>query len=201
MLIPAVRELRWTGRTWLLAGALALAADVALGSIEQLPVAEAYGAAVVFVLSVGSAIGGLVLGVRTGPLISYKRIFDRAPPPPVEAQPEPAAQTASRAVAVALASTVGMAVGAAVLVAIALTVLATPREEILDHLAATAGLVAAGWALVCGAVTLRVAAWFARWQRPRGKVILCRPLASGTMRHVYYVAAAEPASETRSAIR
>jgi hypothetical protein len=198
VLVPAVRELRWTGRTWLLAGMLGLAADVALGSLGSLPVAEVYGAALVFVVSVGSAIGGLVLGVRTGPLISYKRIFDIAPPPPPEAEPEPSVHTASRAVAIALASTAGMALVAAVVLTMTLGVLGTPRHEILERLAPTAGLVASGWAIVSGLVALRVAAWFARWQRPRGKVILCRPLVSGTMRHVYYVAAAEPVDRGRA---
>lgn len=166
-----------------------------------MPVAEAYAAAVVFVLSVGSAVGGLVLGVRTGPLISYKRIFEIAPPPPVEAEAEAAPATAGRAVAVALAGVAGMAIVAAVVLVMTLGVLGTPRAEILEHLAPTAGLVAAGWALVSGLVTLRVAAWFARWQRPRGRVILCRPLTSGTMRHVYYVAVAEPAERPRAGIR
>lgn len=155
----------------------------------------------VFVLSVGSAVGGLVLGVRTGPLISYKRIFELAPPPPVDAEPEAAAATSARAVTVALASVVGMAIVASVALVMTLGVLGTPRPEILEHLAPTAGLLAGGWALVSGLVTLRVAAWFARWQRPRGRVILCRPLTSGTMRHVYYVAAAEPAQRPGAGIR
>ncbi len=163
--------------------------------------AEAYGAAVVFVISVGSAIGGLVLGVRTGPVISYKRIFDIAPPPPVGAEPEAAAITAARAAALALVSVAGMAIVAAVLLVITLAVLGTPRAEIMEHLVPTAGLVAAGWALVCGLVALRVAAWFARWQRRREKVILCRPLMSGTMRHVYYVAVAERAEGPPARIR
>jgi hypothetical protein len=119
----------------------------------------------------------------------------------MEAEPEDAATTATRAVAVALAGVVGMAIVAAVVLVMMLAVLATPRAEILEHLAPTAGLVAAGWALVSGLVTLRVAAWFARWQRPRGRVILCRPLTSGTMRHVYYVALAEPAERPGARIR
>jgi hypothetical protein len=187
-LVVAAHELRWLGRGWLAAGVVTLGAVVVSGSLGELTALEVAAVALVFGLSLGGAIGGLVLGVRTGPPILYRRIFDIAPPPPPDARGESRRTTARRAVWTALAAGVFLALGAALALPATLILLGTPRHELLDHLPQAAGLVASGWLLVAGAVALEVATWFERWQRLHERVIVCAPLHSGLLRHVYYAA-------------
>jgi hypothetical protein len=190
-LVVAAHELRWLGRGWLAAGVATLGAVLVSGSLDRLSTLEVAAVALVFGLSLGGAIGGLVLGVRTGPPILYRRIFDLAPPPPVEASGEDRRATARRAVLTALGAGAGLAVGAALALPITLVLLGTPRHDLLDHLPQATALVAGCWMLAAGAVAMQVTVWIERWQGLRQKVILCAPLHSGLLRHVYY--AAEPA--------
>src|SRR5947207_1886608 len=76
-----------------------------------------------------------------------------------------------------------------------LAVIGKPREQVLDDLAGGAGLVGAGWTIVCAAAAFRIAARFSRWEVGRGRVVLCRPLSSGRLAYVYYVDVADAAPE------
>jgi hypothetical protein len=189
-LVVAAHELRWLGRGWLGAGVVTLGADLVSGSLADLGTLDVAASALVFGLALGGAAGGLVLGVRTGPPILYRRIFDLAPPPPVGARGEDHRATARRAVRAALAAAAGLAVAAAFALVAAMVLLGKPKHDLLDQLPQAAALVAGCWMLVAGAVALRVALWFMRWERLRQRVVLCSPLHSGLLRHVYY--AAEP---------
>lgn len=188
-LVDAVRELVAVGRAWSVAGLVGVVAGVLLGRPGRLTGLEAFGTALVFLLTVGGALGGLVLGRRSGPQTEYRRILEVAPAPPESAQEEPARRTVGRGVVAALFTAIGMYVAATVTVAAALVGLGSPRDQLLDHLPVAAELVAAGWSLVCGVVALRVAAWFEYWQRTRGRRVLCRALTAGMMGHYYYAGA------------
>ena len=187
LVVPA-HELRWLGRGWLGAGIVTVAVGLALGSPGDLAGLEIAASALVFALSLGGAVGGLVLGVRTGPSILYRRIFDIAPPPPPEARGEPHATTARRAVATALVVGVGLLAAAAFALPVTLILLGRPKHALFDHLPQIAALVAGCWMLAAGAIALRVATWIELWQGNRQKVVVCAPLHSGLLRHVYYAA-------------
>lgn len=137
--------------------------------------------------SVGCILGGLLLARRTGPDILYVRLLDRAPPVDPAFPRETARETLRRTfppallLALVLTAIAPFAVGAVLLLA------GQPRREVLDGLAATAPAVGGGWTLVCGLAGLRMASWFERWERRRGKTALCPPLRAGAMRHVYRV--------------
>lgn len=186
-LLSAVHELVWVGRTWIVVGALGLAAGLVRGSPDQFTPLEAAGTVLLFGATVSGALAGVLLGRRSSPASLYAQIFDRAPGPPVRARREGYRETASRAIFAALGLVVAMTVVATIGLAATLVLMGKPRDEVLDHLAAGAELVAAGWTLVCGASALRVATWIGRWERRRRKVVLCRALLSGSMRPVYYV--------------
>lgn len=187
-LVVAAEELRWLGRGWCAAGLATLAAAVLSGSAGDLTRLEVAACALVFGLALGGAVGGLVLGVRTGPPILYRRIFDLAPPPPVGAGGESHRTTARRAVGVALATAVGLALASAAALVAALILLGAPQRDLFDHLPQASALVSGCWMLVAGLVALRVAVWFGRWERLRERVLVCPPLHSGLLRHVYYAA-------------
>jgi hypothetical protein len=191
-LVVASHELRWLGRGWLAAATVTLAAVLGSRSLGDLAGLEVGACGLVFGLAVGGSVGGLVLGVRTGPPILYRRIFDLAPPPPASARSERPEITARRAVATALVGALGLAAAAVFVLPVTLVLLGRPKHDVLDHLPQAAGLVAGCWMVVAGAVALRVAEWIRRWQSFSEKLVLCAPLHSGLLRHVYY--AAEPAA-------
>lgn len=190
--VAAVGELQSVGRTWCAAGVVGLAAGVALGHPDRLTQLEAFGAALLFFLTLGAVLGGLVLGRRSPPQSDYRRILELAPSPPPGLAPEPHSRTATRAVIAALFTAVGLFVGATVSLTAVLVGLGEPRDQLLAHLPVGAELIAAGWTLVCGLAALRVGGWFAYWQDGRERVVLCRPLTAGMMGHYYYAAERRP---------
>jgi MFS family permease len=185
-LVRADSELRAFAAGWFATAAATLAAALALG-IGEFSQAEVNATTFVLGLSVACALAGLVLGRRTGPAIAYRQLFETAPAAPRRRLAESGRRTVRRALTVAVASWAGFIAVAFFVLALTLLVMGQPREELLDHLPAASGLVAGGWMLVCAGVTRLIARWFARWQRMRGKVILCHPLRSGMLAHVYYV--------------
>ena len=192
-MVCAVYELRWLGATSGTLGATGLAAGLLVGSIGTFTILDTAAAVVLFGLSVGSALAGLFLGRRSLPPIVYAQIFERSPVVPPTIWREPSRRTAVRAALASLGLAAGMAIMAAAALVVTLVFLGKSRDELLTHLPAAAGLVAAGWSLVAGVSALRIAAWIERWEHPRGRLVLCRPLSSGRLLHVYYIAdAAEP---------
>jgi uncharacterized membrane protein len=149
---------------------------------------EAFGIALLLGLSISGMLAGLLLAKRTDPAILYKRILDRAPEAPSriprEGQRETARRTLGPAAGVALTLVAVSPIGIAIL----LLVLGEPRRELLDHLPAAALLVGGVWTFVAGIAALRMAHYFARWERAKGRTVLCRPQRAGLMRHVYFVA-------------
>lgn len=199
-LVVAVRELRWVGFAWTAMGAAVMAAAVRADRLDALTGVEVIASGALLILSVGSALGGLVLGRRSGPASRYWQIFSVARQPPPWLTVEDGRRTAARAVAAALLGVLGMGLAALVAVAGTFTFAGLPRSQVLDHAPHAAPLVAAGWSLTSGLVTLRVAAWFERWERRNRRVILCHALRSGMMLHVYY-AADEAAGDPGAAAR
>jgi hypothetical protein len=185
-LVRADTELRALAATWGAAGVITLAAALALG-VDRFTTLEVDGTVIVLGLSVVCALAGVFLGRRTGPVHAYMQLFEYAPAPPPTLRGESNAQTVRRALRVAIATAAGFLPVAFFLLAMALLVFGAPRSQLLDHLPAAAALIAAGWMLVCAAAARVVAAWFERWEQARGKVILCHPLRSGIVAHVYYV--------------
>ena len=191
-LVEAVGELVAVGRAWCVAGVVGLGSGVLMGRPGRLTELEALGTVLVFGLTLGAVLGGLVLGRRSGPQTEYRRILEIAPLPPAAAEQEPRGATSARAVIAALFTAVGMFVAATAVLAFVLVVLGSPREQLLDHLPVAAGLTAAGWTLVSGLAALRVAGWFDHWQRTRGRRVLCRALTAGMMGHYYYATQPSP---------
>jgi hypothetical protein len=190
--VRAATELGSFGVLWCAAAvALVVAAVVAgaggLKDIEVVAVVLDLG------LSVAAALGGLLLAKRTGPEILYARIFDRARVVPRGVlEHEPSRATALRAVSPGLSLVAGLLVAAPVLLVATLIILAEPRDEILDGLPAAALLVAGGWSLTAGAVSLRVAAYFRRWERRKRGLVLCHPRRAGLLSPVYVVVSQDP---------
>jgi hypothetical protein len=191
-LVSAVHELRSFGRTWSVLAGVALAGDLVSGAVFDLSPLDVWASALLFGLTVLATLARLFLGLRTQPDMQYAQVFDRSPRPPVGVGREPARRTASRATWVAVAVAVLLAVGAGGALVVMLGLIGKPREQVLDDLAAAAVLVGAGWTTVCAAAAFRIAAWFSRWEVRRGRVVLCRPLSSGRLAYVYYVADAAP---------
>jgi hypothetical protein len=191
-LVSAVHELRWFGRTWSVLAGVALAGDLVSGAVFDLSPLDVWASALLFGLTVLATLARLFLGLRTQPDMQYAQVFDRSPRPPVGVGREPARRTASRVTWVAVAVAVLLAVGAGGALVVMLGLIGKPREQVLDDLAAAAVLVGAGWTTVCAAAAFRIAAWFSRWEVRRGRVVLCRPLSSGRLAYVYYVADAAP---------
>jgi hypothetical protein len=187
LLVPARQELVRFGWSWTALGTALLAVAVATGSAAELDGAEL---ALIFIfigLSLGGALGAMLLARRTGPDILYYRILDRAPPPPPQVPRERSGATTRRVIPPAIAVVIGLLVAGFVGTGVVLAFGGQPRDEIGEDLAGGALLVAAGWTLACGAVGLRAAAYFGRWERLRDAEVLCRPLKAGTMRPVYWV--------------
>ena len=167
-------------------GTVLLVAALGTGSTNELDSAELVLILVFIGISLGCALGALLLARRTGPDILYYRILDRAPPPPRVPRETPGGTT-RRIIPSAIAVVIGLLVAAFVGTGIVLVFGGQPREEIGEDLAGGTLLVAAAWTLTCGVVGLRTAAYFGRWERRQGAEVLCRPLKAGTMRPVYWV--------------
>ena len=187
LVVPAVRELARFGWTWtVLGGALGLAA-YASGATDELDGGEFLLVLAFVGLSLGCVLGALLLARRTGPDILYYRILDYAPPPPAGVPCETPGATTRRilppAIGVALGLVLIGVVGATMMLLLGGQEPETVREDI------PAGALIAGgcWTLVAGLAGLRMASYFARWQRLHDALVLCRPLKAGTMRPVYWV--------------
>jgi hypothetical protein len=185
-LVPARQELVRFGWSWTALGGALLAAAFATGSTAELDSAELVLLLIFIGLSLGCALGAILLARRTGPDILYYRILDRAPPPPRVPRETPGGTT-RRIIPSAIAVVIGLVVAGFIGTGIVLVFGGQPREEIGEDLAGGTLLIAAGWTLACGAVGLRMAAYFGRWERMRSAEVLCRPLKAGTMRPVYWV--------------
>ena len=186
LLVPARSELTRFGWVWIALGAALVAVDIATGSAAELDGTELTLILVLIGLSLGCVLGALLLARRTGPDILYYRILDYAPPPP-RVPRESSGATTRRVIPPAIAVVIGLLVAAVFGATMILAVGGQPRDEIADDLAGGALLAAAGWTLTCGAAGLRMASYFARWERRRDAQVLCRPLKAGTMRPVYWV--------------
>jgi hypothetical protein len=188
-LVVARRELRWIGRTACAAAVVTLAGGLVAPALTHVTALEAVVSALVFGISASSAVGSLVLGVRTGPSILYLRIFELAPAPPPESRGEPPRATAGRGIGAGLAASAGLALAAVLLLGATLALTGESQDALVKRVPVLSALVAGAWMLVLGVITLRVAAWFERWEARRGKVLVCPRLHSGMLRHVYYAAA------------
>ena len=186
-LVRAATELRCFGATWCAAGALLLAGAVAAGALGVYRAAHVVAMVAVLGLSVGCVLGGLLLARRTGPEILYLRLLDRAPPADPGYPLETPRETLRRTLPPALVLAFTLTAIAPLVVGAVLLLVGEPRREVVDGLAATALGVGGGWTLVCGLAGLRMASYFERWERKRGKTALCPPLRAGAMRHVYRV--------------
>lgn len=186
LLVSARRELARFGWTWTALGGALLVAAIASGSTAELDGAELALILVFIALSLGCVLGALLLARRTGPEIIYYRILDQAPPPPSVPR-ETGAATTRRVIPPAIAVVLGLLVFGVVGTGVMLVLGGQPRSQVRDDLAGGALLAAAGWTLTCGAAGLRMASYFARWERRREAQVLCRPLKAGTMRPVYWV--------------
>lgn len=174
------------GWTWVVLGAALLVVGGATGTAAELDLAELTLILVLTGLSLGCALGALLLARRTGPDILYYRILDRAPPPPPVPRELPGATT-RRVIPPAIGVVLGLLVAAFIGAGLILVLGGQPREEIGDDLPGGTLLAAAAWTLACGAVALRAASYFGRWEQMRTASVFCRPLKAGTMRPVYWV--------------
>jgi hypothetical protein len=186
LLVPARRELGRFGWSWTVLGTALVITAVATGSTTELDSAELVLILVLIGLSLGCVLGALLLARRTGPDILYYRILDGAPPPPRVPRERPAATT-RRIIPPAILTVLGLLVAGFIATGVMLVLGGQPRSGIRDDLAGGTLLVAAAWTLACGAIGMRVASYFARWERMRNAEVLCRPLKAGTMRPVYWV--------------
>lgn len=186
LLVPARQELVRFGWSWAALGSALLVAAIATGSTAELDATELTLILVFIGLSLGCALGAILLARRTGPDILYYRILDLAPPPPPVPR-EPSGATTRRVIPSAIGVVIGLLVAGFVGTGVVLVLGGQPRAEIGEDLAGGALLTAAGWTLTCGIVGLRMAAYFGRWERLRDAEVLCRPLKAGTMRPVYWV--------------
>lgn len=184
--MPARRELARFGWSWIVLGAALLIAAVASGSVAKLDGAELTLILILIGLSLGCVLGALLLARRTGPEILYFRILDHAPPPPPVPR-ELSGATTRRVIPPAIAIVIALLVAGFIGAGLILVLGGQPRDEIGEDLAGGALLTAAGWTLTCGAAGLRMASYFAHWERMRTAEVYCRPLKAGTMRPVYWV--------------
>ena len=185
LLVPARRELARFGWVWIAIGGALLGVAIASGSAAELDSGELILIVILIGLSLGCVLGALLLARRTGPDILYYRILDRAPPPPPVPRETPGATT-RRIIPPAIALVIGLLVAGFIGAGLALVLGGQPRDEIGEDLPGGALLAAAGWTLTCGAAGLRMASYFARWERLRRAQVFCRPLKAGTMRPVYW---------------
>jgi hypothetical protein len=184
--VRAREELERFGWSWIVLGAALLVVDFASGSAAKLDGTELTLILVLIGLSLGCVLGALLLARRTGPEIVYYRILDRAPPPPPVPR-ELSGATTRRVIPPAIAIVIGLLVAGFIGAGLILVLGGQPRDEVRDDLAGGALLAAAGWTLTCGAAGLRMASYFAHWERMRTAEVFCRPLKAGTMRPVYWV--------------
>ena len=191
-MVSSAWELRCFGRTWAVAAVAAACGVVLAGGATDLSGLEISACALLFFLTVAGALARAFLGLRTQPDMEYARIFDRSPAPPATLRLEAGRSTASRAAWAAAGIAGLLAVAAAAALIVMFILMGEPREHVLDHLAGAAVLLAAGWTLVCALASFRIGVWFRRWEARRGRIVLCRPLTSGRLGYVYYVAEAEP---------
>ena len=174
------------GWCWIALGAGLLAVDFASGSAAELDRGELALILILLGLSLGCVLGALLLARRTGPEVLYYRILDRAPPPPPVPR-ETTGATTRRVIPPAIALVIGLLVAGFIGAGMVLVLGGQPRDEIGADLPGGAMLAAAGWTLTCGAAGLRMASYFAHWERMRTAEVFCRPLKAGTMRPVYWV--------------
>ena len=186
-LVVAVDELFYLGVTSGGAGVVALALSLSLGSVDKFTEVELVSALVIPVVTVGSTFATLLLGKRTAPAMLYRRVLDYAPSPPDALRQEPLRATAVRAVVIAIAGGAVLLMVAALVEALSLGFMGQTREDIPDHLPELAGIIAGGWLLAISVAALQIRRYLQRWEDSRGHKILCRPLSSGVMSHVYYV--------------
>jgi hypothetical protein len=186
LVVRARQELVRFGWIWLALGAALIVVAIASGSAATLDNAELVLILILLGLSLGCVLGAILLARRTGPEIMYYRILDRAPPPPPVPR-EPSAATTRRVIPPAIAVVIGLLVAAFIGAGLALVLGGQPRDEIGDDLAGGTLVTAAGWTFACGLVGLRMASYFAHWERLREAEVFCRPLKAGTMRPVYWV--------------
>ena len=187
LLVPAARELRRFGWIWTAAGVALVIAALASGATAELDVGEMALIAALIGLSTGGVLGAVLLARRTGPEILYYRILDRAPPPPPGVPRETSGATTRRVAPPALALTIVLVWVGVIGAGTMLLFGGQAPEEVTDDLPAAALIASGVWTLACGLAGLRMASYFARWQRLRDAVALCRPLKAGTMRPVYWV--------------
>lgn len=186
-LVRAATELRSFGLAWCACGAGLLGATIVLGAAGEYTATEVVSIGVVLVLSIGSVLGGLLLAKRTGPAQLYARILDRAPELPEEVPREAPRATAWRIAAPALLAVVVFTALGPFPVGVILLMTGLAREEVLRELPETAPAVGGAWTVACGVAALRIAWYFERWERARGKVALCLPLRAGLLEQVYGV--------------
>jgi heme A synthase len=184
--VRARQELVRFGWSWIALGAALLVVDFATGSAARLDSAELTLILVLIGLSLGCVLGALLLARRTGPEILYYRILDRAPPPPPVPR-ERSSATTRRVIPPAIGIVIGLLVAGFIGAVMMLVLGGQPRDEIGDDLAGATLLTAAAWTLACGGAGLRMASYFAHWERRRTAEVFCRPLKAGTMRPVYWV--------------
>ncbi len=182
----ARHELARFGWSWIALGAALLLAAIASGSAANLDGTELTLIFVLIGLSLGCVLGALLLARRTGPEILYYRILDRAPPPPPVPR-ERSGATTRRVIPPAIGIVIGLLIVGFIGAGMMLVLGGQPLDEIRGDLAGGALLTAAVWTLACGAAGLRMASYFAHWERLRTAAVFCRPLKAGTMRPVYWV--------------
>jgi hypothetical protein len=196
VLVAPDRELRGLALGWACAGALAIVAAVAFGSLAELSPLEtsAMIGALFFppVVSVARA----MLGRRTPTRIRYRIILERAGAPPDGLAAEPRARTTVRAALVAVLISVAMLPFVAASLAFAEAAMGRAPDQLTDHLPEEAALVAGEWTLVCAVVALVILRWIHAWERDRSRTALCPPLHSGRLGAVYF---ADGASGSRRA--
>jgi hypothetical protein len=186
LIVRARYELARFGWSWIALGAALLFTAIASGSAAELDSAELTLIVVLIGLSLGCVLGALLLARRTGPEILYYRILDRAPPPPPVPR-ERSGATTRRVIPPAIGIVIGLLAAGLIGAGMMLVLGGQPRDEIGDDLAGGTLLTAAAWTLACGAAGLRMASYFAHWERMRSAEVFCRPLKAGTMRPVYWV--------------
>jgi hypothetical protein len=184
--VRARHELVRFGWSWIALGTALLVAAIASGSAAELDGTELTLILILIGLSLGCVLGALLLARRTGPEILYYRILDRAPPPPPVPR-ERTGATTRRVIPPAIAIVIGLLVAGFIGAGMMLVLGGQPRDELGENLAGASLLTAAAWTLTCGAAGLRMASYFAHWERMRAAAVFCRPLKAGTMRPVYWV--------------
>jgi hypothetical protein len=186
-LVHASPELRGAAVSWTIAGTLAVLLSLALGQLFYLTPIE-YGALVgALLLPPGGSLAALMLGRRTPTFMLYRLILERAPAPPESLRRESDGKTKRRAAAAAILLGIGLIPLIALGLAFGEAAMGRTREEIPDHLAEEAVLVAGVYMLVSAGAALQVRSWIAHWEGQRRAAALCPPLHSGLLQDIYFV--------------